>query len=187
VSKLGSGFSENIKLVYQSYGGPMSILCSAYFWCAVFLTALSSRFALEYSWAEKTLNIMPSLAGFSIAAFAIYFAVIDPALQQALLKPAEELGGRSPLLVLASTVVHAVFVQMSAMIYAFVFISNPLTFFASLFDFCDARLALVDFYHWASIAASFLGLFISIYGLVLVLGATLSMFRIISIKVKVGS
>ena len=185
MSKKASGVFENLRLVYSSYGGLNALVRSEYFWVALIVTTLCSRFALEYSWASYTLSIMPSLAGFSVAAFAIYFSVIDPEMQKALKKPSIDLNNRSPLLVIASSVVHAVFVQIIAMLYAFVFLAKPAQLFLEIIPTTMKASIPSILITWLPVFSSFLGLFLSIYGMILVVAATLSMFRVVDIKSKI--
>lgn len=178
MNKDSSGIFENLRLVYLSYGGVASLLKSGYFWVSLLLMLLSAQSALDFSWPERALAIMPSLAGFSVAAFAIFFSVLDTKLQDALKKPAAELDGRSPLLVITSIVVHAVFIQVLATVFAFVALSDPVKFLLGFSS--NSTLAVTLFY--MSRIFSFFGLFLTIYGLLLVIAAALTIFRVAEIR-----
>jgi hypothetical protein len=168
----GSGLLRNLYLVYESYGSWRSFITSGYTWTSIVFTCLAWRKATEGNWVETALAVLPTLAGFSIAAYAVYFSVLSENERRALQAPDKALGGRSPLLVLASTVSHAVFVQVVAILLAIVFQSKPLPTFEG-------------FELWAKVtnnSISFVGLFLTIYGITLILAAVFSIFRILHIK-----
>jgi len=168
----GSGLLKNLYLVYESYGWTWSFIRSGYTWASVVFTCLAWRKATEGNWVDTALAVLPTLAGFSIAAYAVYFSVLSENERKALQAPDDALGGRSPLLVLASSVSHAVFVQVVAILLAIVFQSKPFP-------------TLEGFERWAKItnnSISFAGLFLTIYGITLILASVFSIFRILHIK-----
>src|SRR5690606_27272094 len=118
----------------------------------------------EETWPETAKAILPQLAGFSVAAYALFFAVLDERTRNALRAPSDKLGGRSPLLILASSISHAVIVQILAVLVALVYVSKP-------FPACSSLPS-----ESANIAFGTIGLFMLIYGVVLVLAAVLSIF-----------
>ena len=124
-SSLGTSLIENIGVMYRNYGGLKSFLRSSYLWLAVVLTMISWRRVDDESWSASAQAILPNLAGFSVAAFAIIFAILDARARRALRAPAPSLGGRSPLLVLVSSVTHSVVVQILALLFAFSFAAKP--------------------------------------------------------------
>lgn len=168
----GTGLIENLKIVYESYGRFSSFIRSGYTWIALAVTALSWRTAYDGTWVQLALPILPTLAGFSIAAYAVYFSVLTESERQALQKKDPKLGNRSPLLILASSVSHAVFVQVSGILLAIVFSAKPFP-------------TIQGYGEWAkntNIAISAVGLFLTIYGILLILASVLSIFRILHIK-----
>jgi hypothetical protein len=170
-----TGLRESLAILYRSYGGFSSLVVSEYFWLALLLTGLSWRLGMDEKWAEMARSILPTLAGFSIAAYALFFAVLDERAREALRAPAPELRNRSPLLILASSITHAVFVQVVALITAVVFPAKP---FPTL-------PCLSDLSHWVNHVVSFTGLFLMLYGIILILAAVLSVFRILEIRSRV--
>ncbi|HBF30010.1 hypothetical protein [Rhizobium sp.] len=175
MSDNGSGLLKNLFLIYESYGWIRSFIASGYTWMSVVFTCLAWRKAIEGNWADTALAILPTLAGFSIAAYAVYFSVLSDKERTALLAPDETLGGRSPLLILASSVSHTVFIQVIAILLAIVFQSKPFP-------------TLEGFEKWAKIinnSISFGGLFLTVYGITLVLAAVFSIFRILHIKTRI--
>lgn len=170
----GTGLRESLRLLYLNYGGWRSLVASEYFWLSIVLSAACWRIGVDEKWADLAKSILPTLAGFSIAAYAIFFAVLDERARNALRAPAPDLGNRSPLLILASSISHAVFVQICALLTAVVFPAKPFPFIPCLGVWNRA----------ANLIVSFSGLFLTVYGVVLVLAAVLSIFRILDIRTR---
>lgn len=167
-----TGFIPNITTLYRNYGGVSSLLRSAYFWISLLVAGLCWRFVPNETWPDLAKDVLPQLAGFSVAAYALFFAVLDERTRNALRAPAEMLGGRSPLLILASSISHAVIVQIIAVLVSLVYSSKP-------FPYCDAVSS-----YWVNMIFGSFGLFMLIYGVTLVLAAVLSIFKILEIESK---
>ncbi len=101
---------ENLRLLYGQYGGVGSLGKSGYFWMAVALTGLSYESVWDKDWVSVSVGVMPSLTGFTIAAFAIIFAVLDQETLKKLVPLGED--GRSPILRVAAAIGHTVFIQV---------------------------------------------------------------------------
>jgi hypothetical protein len=170
----GTGLRESLNLLYRNYGGWRSLITSEYFWLSVVLSGACWRIGVDEKWADLAKSILPTLAGFSIAAYAIFFAVLDERARNALRAPAPELGNRSPLLILASSISHAVFIQICALLLAVVFPAKPFPFVLCFGEWNKA----------VNLIVSFSGLFLTVYGVVLVLAAVLSIFRIFEIRTR---
>jgi hypothetical protein len=171
MSSFGTGLLDNLGALYRSHGGPKSLLRSAYFWIAVALSVLAWRRVSDETWFAVAQSILPTLAGFSIASFAILFAILDSRARQALRAPSAELGGRSPLLVLASSVTHAVVVQVCALLFSIIFASKPFPRLEGL----ETTATVV------TLIASGFGLLLLLYAVVLVLATVLTVFKILEI------
>jgi len=168
----GTGFFENLRLVYHSYGGWRSFARSGYTWLAIVATALTWPKATDGKWADTALQVLPTLSGFSIAAYAVYFSVLSEQDREALLIPEPSLGDRSPFLILVSGISHAVFMQICGIMLAIVFAAKP---FPTPIGFEDVAKRV-------NIALSFVGIFLSSYGIILVVASVFSIFRILHIK-----
>lgn len=170
-----TGFIPNILTLYKNYGGFGSLVRSAYFWISLAVSALCWRYIPTESWPDLAKDILPQLAGFSVAAYALFFAVLDERSRKALREPAEQLGGRSPLLILASSISHAVIVQIVAVLVALIYSSKP-------FPSCSFEtVRIVNLFFGA------IGLFLLVYGVTLVLAAVLSIFKILEIEARAAS
>jgi hypothetical protein len=175
VAKPATGLISNLRILYQSYGGVAGLLKSEYFYVALLFTGVCWRLATTDAWADLAKSVLPTLSGFSIAAYAIFFAVLDESTRGALRAPSPALGDRSPLLIIASAISHAVVVQIAGLMLAIVFSAKPLPTLPSM-----SRFALLS-----NAAFSSIGLFITIYGIVLILASILSIFRILEIRSRV--
>lgn len=167
--KIKTNFLGNVSEVYKSYGGIQALFLSSYFYMAVAISLLSWRAVVFGTWVEITKSILPNLVGFSIAAYALLFSVLDRDQRQALRKPSAAIGGRSPLLVLASSITHAILIQILALLSAIVFWSEPFPYVS-----CADKLGL-----WVNIITSSVGMFLTSYGIILVMAAALSLFRLL--------
>lgn len=169
-----TGFIPNIKTLYHSYGGFESLIKSAYFWISLGVSACCWRFIADEKWAEMSKDILPQLAGFSVAAYALFFAVLDERTRNALRAPSDKLGGRSPLLILASSISHAVIIQIISVISALIYSSKP-------FPSIDPAISQV-----VNMVAGTVGMFLLAYGIVLVIAAVLSIFKILEMEANAG-
>lgn len=171
---------ENIRMLYRCYGGVREILRSNYFWISIFLSIFSYDAAVSQSWVEIAISIMPSLTGFTIASFAIIFSILGPNLLR-LLTPTKE-GGVSPIVSLAASICHAVVVQVLSITTAISFsiIKIPFineNYIHNIFNECTISIIIFSF-EAIKYIFSFIGVFFTYYGLMLVVAAALSIFRV---------
>lgn len=173
---------ENLRKLYAHYGGLTAAAKSWYFWIALFLSAASYRSILEFSWTSLTLEIMPSLTGFTVAAYAIIFAIIEPRKLRALMAP--DTAGRSPIAAIAASIGHAVFVQLISIIIAlsfhFINLNYPIAYIQKQFQ-TNANVAYVLIPLIVTLIkciTSTIGIICTYYGIFLVLAAILSIVRV---------
>ena len=169
IDKMKTALFGNLISLYRSYGGLWAILTSGYFFLSILLTVLCWRFIRSEEWITLSLSILPALAGFSMAAFAIMFAILDSKARAALRRPHEKLNNRSPLLVLASSICHAVIIQIFSLLFALVVKAKP---FESG-NFSGNQISAVNF------AVSGFGLLIFIYSIALVIASIFSVYKIL--------
>jgi len=172
---------ENLVKLYRVYGGPTAFFRSAYLWTAVFLCFVTRDSLKNGAWAETVLDYMPSLSGFTIAAFAIVLAVFRPQEMRALSGSGDT---ASPLSRIAATVTHAVVVQLMAIVLAAASSSASLT---AVSEFCVVQTCFENISSIEESLGQFFsvfGLFLGWYWLLLVLAAVLSLFRIVLIVAK---
>ena len=158
------------------------MLRSSYFYISIVLSAVCWPIWLSGDWADIAQAVLPNLTGFSIAAFAILFSILSKDQIELLRTPAASLNDRSPLLVLASTIGHAVVVQASAILIAICYrpssYSEVAAWFTTRRKLVEQILKIVD------IGISSLGLFFCIYSIILVVAAVTTIFRLLEIVNK---
>lgn len=161
--------NASLRSLYRSYGGLSALVSSPYSWLSLIAAVAQWPTVPNSKWVETAFDVLPSLAGFSIAAFAILFSILDQSAREALRSPAPELGGRSPLLVLASGISHTLIVQITALIYALIYRAKPLPNIGT------------DISTLANLIFSSIGVFALSYAIILVLASVLSIFRMLDL------
>lgn len=164
---------DNLSTLYRVHGGWKSISQSAYFWMALVFAVLSWRFALEIPevWTSSNIAIAPALTGFSIASFAVMFAIMDEKTRRLLSERDSEDVNSSPLLELFAIVTHTIFIQVLSLIFAIVFTAKP---FPTLAYFEDVARSV-------NVIGAFIGILLFYYGLSLVLSVALAIFKLFEI------
>jgi hypothetical protein len=160
--------------LYKVYGGPFGLLRSPYFWVSAFLFLVSYGSAISGGWEKHTIGIMPSLTGFSIASFAIVFAVLKPEQVSVLLKKRE--GETAPLLRLFASITHAIIIQVSSILIAYVRTVSDLDW--ALSKTGTQLNCFAPLFEWLDWFTSSLGLFFTLYGIVLLLSLAIIIFQI---------
>lgn len=163
---------STIGRLYDSYGGISGVLESKYAWFAAAFAAASWRLSLDGKWVAIAQSILPTLAGFSIAAYALFFAVLSEKERGILRNPVDGLNGRSPLLVMASTVSHSAMVQITGLIFSLVFSAKPLPTIEGFEQAAEIT----------NMICSFSGMFLLYYGVNLIVANILTIFTIIELK-----
>lgn len=171
---------ENLIKLYSHYGGARAVLKSGYFWISLLLAVLSCKSIESRGWADKAVGVLPSLTGFTIAAFAIIFAILSPEMLRRLM--AADDYGRSPIAEIAASIGHAVSIQVLALILA---VSSDLVELTSLSNTMSGWMHSMGYspepfilsMHWLSLSVSAAGLFSLYYGVMLVLATILSIVR----------
>lgn len=164
---------DNLGTLYRTHGGWRSLLQSAYFWLAVVFACLSWRFVWETpeAWTSNSVSIGPALTGFSIASFAVMFAIMDEKTRSLLLEKESEETSGSPLLELFAIVTHTIVVQVLSLIFAILFIAKPFPTIEHL-----EQLA-----RFINVVAASVGVLLFYYGLTLVLSVALAIFKLFEI------
>ena len=171
---------ENIRLLYRYYSAGGGIWRSPYFWISVGLAVgIGSVFGFG-PWYTMAHNTLPSLAGFSVAAFAIIFVVLRPDQITALLKSKDE-NDKPPLLTVASIICHAILIQVLTITLAGIVVSSD---YQEVVSFCcsgdslNCYLVALRYLKWG---VNFLGYFLLFYSWLLVLAAALSVLRLMAL------
>jgi hypothetical protein len=161
---------ENLSALYSVHGGIKSIRQSAYFWLAVGLTILSWRFAFENPnvWTTTNITIGPALTGFSIASFAVMFAIMDEKTRMLLMARDASDTTKSPILELFSIVTHTILIQILSLVFAVIYTAKPFPIFPHF----------VEIAQWTNSICALFGILLFYYGLSLVISVALAIFKL---------
>lgn len=172
---------QNLHHLSKEIGGFGKVISSPYFLLSIATTAGIALTQSIGRWADISLATLPSLTGFSIASFAIVFAVADRA---TLIKLASKSKDEPSLLMeIISIFIYALIVQVGCLIFASVFsqlASSKLAPSTLNFLCLDAE-SLGDIFSWAKYLVSVAGTFMLTYSLFLLIAVALSVFRLIEI------
>lgn len=123
------------------YGGLERVILSPYCWLALILTLLSYPFWLSDSpkddWAQVAIDIVPSLLGFSIGAFAVLLAFTNPRFMTFMSEEGSEV---SAYMTACAMFVHFIVVQSVALLFAIFgkFVSHGMLAGVGFFSFMYA-------------------------------------------------
>lgn len=107
---------KGLATLYSAYGGFGKLLKSPYLWLSAVFGLIVAYSSKNLTWPDLAISTIPSLTGFSIAAFAIFFSILTDTQRSILLEPRRS--GVAPLVSLLSTVGHAIIVQVFALFSA---------------------------------------------------------------------
>lgn len=178
---------EEIKEYWGLYGGYRYVLTSPFFVLAVLVTFACFPLWWIGSWWDRTISIIPSILGFSIAAFALLLAIGDDGFK---LKLGQSLAADKPstLTNTATSFFHFIIVQVLALAFGMVASARPISFLighASWFDHSAWYGMLLWF-----LAKVFrvVGFLLLTYSIMTALATALSIFRLAKIfSVYAGS
>lgn len=170
-------FASRIKRYFHAYGGWRATFCSPLFLLsfAVALAGYGNWFHTA-SWPSLSQSLIPNLLGFSLGTYAILFSLMTGRLKRAL-KAVKNDRGVSFLDEINATFFHFIFVQVSALLWAFLYQGT------ALFDLMVAiRPQWPEFSETAfrvmQIVGSGVGYILLIYSISLVIAAALAVYRL---------
>lgn len=113
------GVAKAIGRYWAVYGGRSAVLRSPFFHVSFVLLLLTANTWLYTKWWEDVASVVPNLLGFTLGGFAIFLGFGDEKFKSEIAgnDPFEE-SDDSPYLVVSSTFLHFVFVQMIALLWA---------------------------------------------------------------------
>lgn len=159
----------------RSYGGIRGVLTSPFFGLALLITGLSYSQWLTPEWIDKAEALVPSLLGFSLGTYAILFGIMSGRLKGAL-RHVKSTDGISYLERINAIFFHFIFIQVICLIWAFMYQGRWLVDLAS---------ALSAHYEWIVVAygglvhvGSFVGCFLLVYSMLLMIAAALAIYRL---------
>jgi len=163
---------KSLGRIYKEYGGVKALLLSPFFWFS-FLVTIGVVLAgvSESDFLDLPLRVSPPLIGFTIASFGLVFAVTSEDTRLILSQRDENLNNRIPLLVLVAKIVHAVFVQLLALVFVTLIWIRPIPYFECYADFIDP---VNNFFFWISS-------FLFFYGISLIFSVAITLFTLVQL------
>lgn len=171
-------FRKSLKRYFSAYGGWSAIFGSPLFWIAAAITGISYSLWWTEAWVSVSQSLLPGLLGFSLGTYAILFSLITNRLKKTL-RDLKITSGFSYLDMVNATFFHFIFVQVIALLWAFIFSGSALHDIFHL-DIVQNWLSL-DIFYVLQKTGSCIGFFLLIYSLTLVVGSALAVYRLAGI------
>jgi hypothetical protein len=168
-------FTRVLERYFSDYGGWTSLWHSPFVRLSFILNCALYSLWLECKWPELSMTVLPNLLGFSLGVYALLFSLMSPRLRKAL-KALPNSSGISYLREVNATFFHFILVQVIGIIWAIGFRQSLLVdlFSKTLNWHPGAEKAL-----WGlSMVGSFCGAFLLIYSILLIVAASLAVFRL---------
>ncbi|RUY31707.1 hypothetical protein EN978_07165 [Mesorhizobium sp. M7A.F.Ca.US.001.04.1.1] len=163
----------------RAYGGIRGMLASPFFGLAVLITGLSYSLWVEPKWIEKAETLIPSLLGFSLGTYAIIFSIVGGRIKGAL-RQVSAPHGVSYLEAVNAVFFHYIFVQVVCLAWAFLYQGTWLYDLTRVLEVYVPSVKTVFLY--ASLTGSFIGCFLLVYSVLLMIAAALAVYRLALLK-----
>lgn len=179
-----SGFARSysspittLKLYWKNYGGLSALLYSPFLHVALVFGLLCAVWPSSSSWSEKTISIIPSLLGLTLAGYAILLAIGSERFLKRLARPGKT--GRSVLENLSTAFLHFVLVQAGALVLAILAepLSAPIKSLLALRTSEPLGATILFAFRWLGWTSLF-------YSITCSLAATFRLFRMVRWVVK---
>lgn len=164
------------RIYWREYGGVKELVCSPFFHLSLLASLFYSLGWIEFSWREFVISSLPTILGFSLAAYAITFSLMGSALHRALSIAIDKRRGISLIGIVNSTFFHVLVFQIITLTYA-IFSKGRLAdqLISSLPLESDAS---DQIYNGIFQFADVFGFFLTTYSLMLLLSVGIAMFRL---------
>lgn len=163
----------------KAYGGVRGMLKSPFFGMAFLITSVSYSLWIEPRWVEKAESLIPSLLGFSLGTYAIVFSILSGRIKGALRQVAAP-HGVSYLEAINAIFFHFIFIQVTCLIWTILYQGTWLVDLVGIVEFSapSARAA----FEYASLTGSFIGCFLLVYSVLLMIAAAMAVYRLAVLK-----
>lgn len=155
---------------WRVYGGLADLVRSPYFHVSLLLSLLTSHTWLFTPWWDVVISVLPNLLGFTLAGFAIFLSFGDERFRTKIAGTLpENSDAPSPLIVVSSTFMHFVLVQISALLWALV---------AKALHFELPWPTVAEIMVKIGLVGSFVGYWLFLYGICLAAAAGVAIYRL---------
>lgn len=115
------GVAEIFSRYWNSYGGMSALVSSPYLHISLLLTILTFGYWSDNDWWMQSLSVLPTLMGFTLGGFAIFLSLGSESFRALMARAdGDESTDKSPYMVVISSFVHFVLMQMFAIITSIV-------------------------------------------------------------------
>ena len=169
---------KTLRRYYRGYGGLRTFLTSPLTHVAMLFTLIACTGGADMDWRAVSAATLPAILGFSLAAYVLIFTLMGGELHTALSQIIESRRSVNYLSLINSTFFHAIFVQV-------------ITYLFSVFSKGDLVTSLAEGYNvfgldgwaaeefWVGLTDA-VGIFLTTYSLLLVVGVLIAVFRLAS-------
>ncbi|MDB5688092.1 MAG: putative rane protein [Rhizorhabdus sp.] len=179
------GMWKSISRYWQDYGGWRDFCSSPLFHFSIICATVSYSVWMKPEWNDLPLSLLPNLLGFSLGAYALIFSLADERLLAALNVPTTD-GSPTKLRMINATFLHFILVQTIAIIFA---LMNKSTFLIDLSGIIFG--GNIGFRNnidvFLSGSAGFIGYFLTVYAVALLIGAALAAYRLAILSGRAAS
>ena len=178
------GFIGAISRYWRDYGGWRDFLASPLLHLSVLITAGSYRVWLNGTWVDIPLALLPNLLGFSLGSYALIFSLANEKFTAALSVASTD--NRPTLLrMINATFLHFMLMQTAALIFA---ISQKGSAIIDLVGMLPIRRDIINLIQaiLAGAAGAF-GYWLTVYAIVLLIGAAIAAYRLAIMSAKAAS
>lgn len=178
ITKQYKGVLKGLGQYWSAYGKLAALISSPFLHSAALLTMLCFPLWWAKDWWDKSLSILPSVLGFSIAGFALLLGVGNDRFRS-LLGVKREGRNHSTLSKTSAGFFHFVLIQALALAVALIASGRPLSVMLAALD--ASELLGAKILHITAKLFRFTGFFLLCYSLMTALAATLSIFRLATV------
>lgn len=157
---------------WRNYGGFAALLTSPFLHAALVMALVCALWPPSTSWAERTIAVIPSLLGLTLAGYAILLAIGSEKFLKRLARPGN--AKKSVLENLSTSFLHFVLVQAAALMLALIAESLAIPVRALLTEYASEALAAT-----VRFACRWLGWTAMFYSITCSLAATFRLFRMV--------
>ncbi len=173
--KQSTPFVRHLRRYFAAYGGWAAVFASPFFMVALVVASISYSSWMHKDWTETSKSLIPNLLGFSLGTYSIIFSLVTSRIKRAM-KASLGPSGASRLEEVNATFFHFILVQVTALLWAFVYQGTLITDILTLAS--HRYSAAIPVLHSLRFIGSFVGYLLLIYSFLLILGAALAVYRL---------
>ncbi len=165
-----------IRSYWKDYGGFSELFSSPFFHFSFAFALLHSFGVIDFNWASIATQSLPTILGFSLAAYTITFTLMGSALHRALSKSIDGKTGLPLISMVNATFFHVILFQSVSLVYS---LSTAGTFFWKKLGGSPGFSSLKSSILWITYyIGDFIGCLLSIYSVFLLFSIGIAMFRL---------